>query len=337
MPTSTERRLQAPGVRSLVWDEDVLVDWVAGGSRYGLDGEVPESRVRYAYPFDAAVSLAGTGYSVIYTRLGTKGLVLKDGQVVREINRSFYHAHVYEYPIALFRLPTGRTVLAHCPTDYCCLDIEDLATGEVLTNSSDRKPSDIFHSRLAASPDGRFLLSAGWVWHPVDCVSVYDIEEVLADPTRLDGPGICPQAVAEESSATYFPDGRLTVALLGNIESDKANPPGELRICDVSQPDSPCLVLPTGRLGSLAAIGDDHLLAFYGHPRLIEVRSGKEVLNWPHLRSGTQTSSIMMTDPEVPPMAVDSSRRRFAIADAQGIVVVQVELEGSEPTSSTDR
>ena len=80
-----------------------------------------------------------------------------------------------------------------------------------------------------------------------------------------------------------------------------------------------------GRLGSLAAMGDDHLLALYGHPRLIEVRSGKEVLSWQHLRSGTQTTSIMMTEPEVPPVAVDSSRRRFAIADAEGITVIQVQ------------
>lgn len=320
-----------------MWDEDVLVDWVAGGARYGLDGELGESRVCYAHGFDAAVSLAGTGYSVIYTRLDSKGLVLKDGRVVREINRSFYQADVYEYPIALFRLASGRPVLAHCPSEYCRLDIEDLATGEVLTNSSDRKPSDIFHSRLAASPDGRFLLSAGWAWHPVDCVSVYDVEAVLADPTGLDGPGVCPQAFAEESSATYFPDGRLALALHGSIESGKAIPLGEMRICDAGRPDSPYLVLPTGRLGTVAAIGDAHLLALYGHPRLIELRSGNEVLSWPHLRSGTQTSSIMMMDPEVPPMAVDSSRRRFAIADAEGIVVVQVELEGSAPATSTCR
>jgi hypothetical protein len=30
----------------------------------------------------------------------------------------------------------------------------------------DRDPGDFFHSRLAASPDGSFLLSTGWVWHP---------------------------------------------------------------------------------------------------------------------------------------------------------------------------
>lgn len=199
MFTSTELRIQAPGVRSLVWDGDVLIDWVAGGARYGLDGEVAAADVCYAYPFDAAVALPSSGFAVIYTRLGTKGLVLQDGKTLREINRSFYRADVYEYPIALFRLASGRAVMAHCPQDYCQLDIEDLATGELLTRSSARKPDDIFHSRLAASPDGRFLLSAGWLWHPVDCVGLYDIEQALADPTHLDGSGICRQALADES------------------------------------------------------------------------------------------------------------------------------------------
>jgi hypothetical protein len=67
-------------VRSLVWDGEELVDWVAGGARYSLNGEVVEPRVFCAYPFDAAVALAGSAFAVIYTRLGTKGLVLRDGQ-----------------------------------------------------------------------------------------------------------------------------------------------------------------------------------------------------------------------------------------------------------------
>jgi hypothetical protein len=47
-------------------------------------------------------------FAVIYTRLGTKGLVLHRGKIIREINRSFYHADVYEYPIGLAALKNGR-------------------------------------------------------------------------------------------------------------------------------------------------------------------------------------------------------------------------------------
>lgn len=204
MHIASEIRIPAKGIRSLVWDGDSLVDWVDGGERYKLNGEVVPSRLRYGYVFDAVVSLADSSFSAIYTRCGTKGLILRDGQVHREINRSYYQADVYEYPIALFRLPCGREVLAHCPQAYCRLDIEDLATREVLTRSTARKPSDIFHSRLVVSPDGRYLLSAGWLWHPIDSVNVYGIGGALDAPTHLDGSGIGPDVFAVESSATFF-------------------------------------------------------------------------------------------------------------------------------------
>lgn len=96
--------------------------------------------------------------------LGTKGLLLRNGQIVRELNRSFYHANIYEYPVCLVR-HGARTLLIHCPEDYNRLEIEDAETGGKLTlRSSD--PADIFHSRLRPSANGGRLLSAGWAWAP---------------------------------------------------------------------------------------------------------------------------------------------------------------------------
>jgi hypothetical protein len=97
MSVTHEIRIAARGVGSLVWDGESLVDWVGGGDRYFLDGEVASARRRYAYAFDAVASLDGSPFSVIYTRCGTKGLVLRDGRLVREINRSYYQAGAYEY------------------------------------------------------------------------------------------------------------------------------------------------------------------------------------------------------------------------------------------------
>jgi len=156
LPT-TEIRIPASGVRSLVWDGPSLVDWAAGGQRYFFNGETVSGPVRYAYPFDAAVSLPGTSFSAIYARGGTKGLILRDGEILREINRSYYFAAAYEYPIALFRLRSGREVLAHCPDGYSRLEIEDLATGEALTRSTARQPSDFLS--LAAFGDDRWSVS----------------------------------------------------------------------------------------------------------------------------------------------------------------------------------
>lgn len=253
--------------------------------------------------------------------------MLRDGEAVREINRSYYHADVYEYPIAPFRLASGREVLAHCPESYCQLDIEDVATGEVLTRSSTRKPADIFHSRLAVSPDGRRLVSAGWVWHPVERVSLYDIGTALVNPSHLDGSGIGLEAMADQSSASFFPDGRLAVALQGELDADDAAAAqAELRIYLADGSTKPAVVFPAGTLGTIAAIGNDHLLALHGHPRLLDVHTGHEVLSWPHLRSGTQTTGILMTGYDAPPIAVDSTGRRFALADAEGITVIQISV-----------
>src|SRR5689334_18040867 len=92
-------------VRSLCWQGDSLVDWVSGGILYHLDGQNQGSSYYYSYRFDKAVSLAESSFAAIFEEYGTKGLILREGRIVRELNRSFYHANSYEYPIALFRLP----------------------------------------------------------------------------------------------------------------------------------------------------------------------------------------------------------------------------------------
>ncbi len=155
----------ATGIKSLCWRGDELIDWVGGGRAFAADGTERPSTVRYGYRFDAATASPDGRFAVIYERLGTKGLLLCDGRVLRELDRSFYHADAYEYPVALFSGSDGRVLLAHRPRDYCRIDLEDAETGRLLTESLDRKPSDFFHSRLALSPNGKRLLSAGWVWH----------------------------------------------------------------------------------------------------------------------------------------------------------------------------
>jgi hypothetical protein len=170
--------------RALCWHGDELIDW-AGIIRYQLDGTSSGPEFIYAYPFDHAVSSASGEYAVLYQRLGTKGVILKGGEVVREINRSFYHAHVYEYPVALFTLPDGREVIAHCPDRYNVIEIEEVESGKRLTARSGDS-DDFFHSRLQVSPDSRYLLSAGWVWHPWDTIQLFDIVQALEAPESLD-------------------------------------------------------------------------------------------------------------------------------------------------------
>lgn len=177
--------LPAKNIRSLCWQGNELIDWVGGGNHYCLNGTTIPRYVNYSYRFNQAIVSPDGQYAVIYEVLGTKGVILKSGEVLREINRSYYQAHVYEYPVLLFSLPSGRTLLAHCPEEYNKLEIEDAETGERLTKRRS-EPIDFFHSRLRVSVDGKYLMNAGWIWHPFDYILLYNIEEILTLPELLD-------------------------------------------------------------------------------------------------------------------------------------------------------
>ena len=158
--------LAAPGLRTIAWaGPEALIDWACAGQRYVLDGQrsqVGESH--FVAGFDRAITSADGQYAFIYQSLGTKGLLLRDGELLREINRSYYHSDVYEYSAA-FATVDATTYLVHCPVAYCQLDLEHVETGELVTNVAGREPIDCFHSRLEVSPAGGYLLSKGWLWH----------------------------------------------------------------------------------------------------------------------------------------------------------------------------
>jgi len=98
----TQTSFSATGVQSLCWRGDDLVDWVGGGRVFATDGTERPARVRYGYRFDAATTSPDGRFAVIYERMGTKGLLLDDGRIVRELNRSFDFANAHEFPVVLF-------------------------------------------------------------------------------------------------------------------------------------------------------------------------------------------------------------------------------------------
>ena len=317
-----ETRIPAPAVLSLAWEGAALVDWVAG-KRYGARGDV-ESIPRFGAPFDHAISSPSGDYVVVYARLGTKALLLYKGELLREINRSYYLAGVYEYPIALVRLNSGREAMIHCPDQYNRLEIDDLETGERLTLDQHRKPSDFFHSRLACALDGTMLLSAGWLWHPLDEVRAYNIESALGNPSRLDADGQAGSTWADESSATFLRDGRLAVAVAGFEDEDSSvDDSPELRLFDLSGSTPASKVKLAARAGTMMAVGVRHLLTLHEFPRLVNIETGLAEQTWPHIASGLQTSSILDRNNLPPPIALDHAGQRCAIADATGITVLQ--------------
>ncbi len=331
-------RLEIPyeGCRSLVWSGDDLVDWVSGGRRITLDKNVSRLLYNYAYRFDHAIASASQDYIALYERLGTKGLLLhKDGKVIREINRSFYYANVYEYPIAFLTSPDGRPCLVHCPQSYKQLEIEEVESGARLTQRETPSP-DFFHSRLAVSADNQYLLDAGWIWHPVDMIQVYDLRRVFAEPASLDGlegrfshvvrPGV------EINNATFLTQESIVFTTNDGgydpeeVEEDEQAllEPGVLAVYDVREHRHRSYARLEEPAGMLMPVGEDFVIAFYEHPKLIEVATGKVVMRWPDIESGTQNSSIIGRNTTLPPIALDPQHQRFAVASPEAITVIEL-------------
>ena len=319
-----EYKIQAPRVRSLSWQGDALVDWVGGGAIYRLDGSHETGKISYAYRFDAAVASPGGRFSAIYERRGTKGLLLDQGTILRELNRSFYHAHDYNYPIAFVQLD-GREFLAHCPEEYCRLEFEEVLSGKRAASKTPRKPSDFFHSNLLASPSGRFLLDAGWVWHPWQVVMLHDMGAALEDAAWLDRVETDLPQDTELYGGAFLDE--QTVVLLGSGDGKPDSPdvwdrPHVLAVYDRAAKEYRSVVSTEEAVGSAMPVGDRHVIGFHGHPRLFDVQTGAIVHRWPHLPCGSRDG--WFSDPALqPPLALDASKRRFALADGVDIVVVE--------------
>jgi hypothetical protein len=323
MPLFTQFSFNATGIRSLCWRGDQLVDWAGGGRAFAADGTEQPKRVNYPYRFDAATTSPDGRFAVIYERLGTKGLLLHNGRILREIDRSYYWADAYEYPVALFNDPDGRVLLAHCPGNYCRIELEDAETGQPLTASADRKPSDFFHSRLAASPRGKRLLSAGWIWHPLSLVTCFDVAQALADPLHLDDCHYLPSSfnpgLAAESSACWLDDDYMAVAASADPEEDSVedDTAPRLRPCGIAVYDlANRTLLQVFQLdepsGTIIPLGRRYLLSLYRHPKLIDLSTGKVVHVWSELQSA-----------QPPPMAFDAASNRFAIVNRDTVTVIE--------------
>lgn len=199
-------------LQTINWFQDKIVDWAKAGTIYETTGQKSQrNKYSFGFNFDCAIHSTNGEYVFIYQKLGTKGLLIKGGEILREINRSYYQAHIYEYP-ATFLEYDNKTFLVHCPVSYCQLDFEEVESGEIFTDVKQRKPSDIFHSRLEMSPNGDFLLSKGWVWHPLDVIQVFKIQDCFLNPMLLDKLDFnFPSVGSELCTASFLDDSKILV------------------------------------------------------------------------------------------------------------------------------
>lgn len=319
------------GAKTLVWVGGTLSDVSAGWRSFPLDGSSGSSKFSgYGDQFDAATVSPRGDVVALTASTGTKGLLLaSDGRLIREVNRSYYHAEAYRYPLALFTLPDGRTGLVHCPEGYNRLEVEVAATGERLTAGVDRKPADFFHSRLAVSSSGRYLLSAGWVWHPWGCLAVYDLKRALADPATLDSHGdvfdLRGLVQAEVAGACFVDD---DVVISTSAEPNDPDGPEDLAPNMLARWSAATGTFVWRRQLDVTA-GDvvpiaGNVLALHGHPRLYDAATGDPIREWPDISTGHADSSIVWHKSFSGParVAVDHTANRFAVTDGERITIV---------------
>jgi hypothetical protein len=277
--------------------------------------------------FDRVITSKNGQYTLLYTNLGTKGLLLsKPNEVLREVNRSYYCADVYEYP-AIFCETGGRTFLVHCPLKYCRLDFEDVETGEILTNTPNRNPRDFFHSRLEISPDGRFLISKGWVWHPLDVIAFYKIEDCLKNPLLLDETtNIAIDAKEENEEEEFGSNFEFCSASFANNElllTVPTNANTMLYWWDMNKNKMVHNVETGQQLGNLLAVDQNWAWDLFEYPKLINLVTGK--IEWldQSINSGKQNSAIIGTQ-GLPPIAWNRNTGKLAIGGENKVEVLSL-------------
>jgi hypothetical protein len=324
-------------VGTLNWIGDDLVDLAAGGRLFHMDGTVTDSNMSWGgIDFDFAVVSPSGKHAALGQRLGTKCLLLEINagrpHLLRELNRSYYQSSVYEYPIA-FASGDESELVIHCPEDYCQLEIEIVSSADfkqTTASTKSRKPGDFFHSRLTVSPSGRKFFSAGWIWHPFDTLALYKLESVLRDPSLLDKIECGGLEVwkGEVNSAAFLDDDHLIMAENSDSvrygEGSIGETLGTIGVLSLTESKlvSQCQHQPAA--GIMVPLDSEHIVAFYEHPKIVHLQSGRVVASWPEIRTGVATSSIIHHHDPTPPPALDPERKRFAVAQEKEIIVVTI-------------
>ena len=287
-------------LKTIDWLDGKIIDWVSAGQQYSLDGQQKQlAKWHYPFSFDGSITSQDGQYAFIYKRLGTKGLLLKNGEILREINRNYYCAEDYEYPAAFFVFD-NVTYLAHCPIDYCRLDFENVETGEIITNIPNRNPSDFFHSRLSISPDNKYLMDCGWVWHPLNRVELYDVAACLKDPLLLDKSSLTPDFGTEINTASFIDNERILIAASDEEPFDDETPPvlpqKHIAIWNFLNNDLSTPVKVDGEFGNLFVIDGEQAWDMYKIPKIINIQTGKIESKIDEVNSGLQISSFLSSD-----------------------------------------
>lgn len=317
-------------IQNICWFDNSIIDWSSAGNLYTIDGKAKQL-FKYTYGFgDCAITSDDGKYSFIFQRLGTKGLLLKNGEILREINRSYYQADIYEYPAAFITL-NDKTYLIHCPKKYCRIDIEDVETGEILTDIPNRNPNDFFHSRFEISPNGKYLMSKGWHWHPWDSIQLFELEKCLLIPSLLDNCAIQPNVGTEICTASFLDD---NLVLIGSSNEEALNdelndnlPPKHLAIWDIELDSISKPIKVKVEFGNLFVINEKYAWDTYKFPKVINIETGEVIDKDERIQSGIQKSSIIGNLEKNPSITFNFKTKQLAILIGKTIEIIEYETK----------
>lgn len=313
-------------LRSLCWIDDYLVDYAGGLQTFRLDGTKTDIKVSFGSLFDNAVATDDGEYSVIYQTLGTKGILLKQGNILREINRSYYCAEAFEYPITFLNIDE-KVCIAHCPDEYNVIEIEDVETGIRLTEK-ERPQRDFFQSRLQTSPNQKMILSAGWIWHPLDAFELYDLSEGVSNPQvfiPFRDENFKNINLWEINNATFIDDKRLLLSGTGNSENEDASEEISIAVYDLEKQITISQVKIDEPTGLLMPLNENFAVGFYEYPKIFDLGSGELVCKWSDISTDKRNSSIIWHTDNLSKIAIDRKNKRFAVGTKNTIEVIVIE------------
>ncbi len=318
-----------PGVATLIWDRDEVLD-ITSGQRGNLAGSLTSRVMNMTFRFDRAIGVRSRDvhWAVAYTNRGTKAVLMKNGLMHRELNRSFYCAEAYDYPITIGADVAGEVVVVHCPNKFDLLEIEDAETGNVLDSLKSRDME--FHPRLNLSPDGRLLIDAGWFWHPWCGAVVFEIAQAGDGTlwfTKNTAFSTAFSARNEIDSVAFLRNTHLVVSSVSDYLGEEPEPgslcPKQLGIwslADRTWESKADLGEPVGMMMPWK----ERVVSFYDHPKLIQLATGKIVHRWDKIYSGKQLGPIELGDPPPPPIAIDPLQGRFAVASSKTVTLISL-------------
>jgi len=186
-----------------------------------------------------------------------------------------------------------------------------------------RKPADIFHSRLEVSKNNQSLLSKGWVWQPLDVIQIYNIADCFTNPNTLDNLDFeLPLPVMELCTASFIDESRLLIGSTDKVIDSNNLPSKSFAVWNFTTNIFSTPIVPGFEFGNLFSIDDNFAWDTYKFPKIVNLNTGEIEDADETVYSGEQNSSIIYDLSKQPQIVFNRQRNRLAIKDKDKIVVM---------------